>query len=222
MECRNKPQSANSHEQHQSSLPQVKVGVVATIRHRNPFGLNASWQATLQPKNREEPCNKARKSHSQGIVGSRNSTYIPKHESCRVADNRKCTTAICRKHNGTSEDDTLPLSAHNGVHYGKHHNGGRKVVEICRNQESDYRQGPKHPLAATCTEHLRDEVEASVVLQYLYYCHCREQEENNLRSSTDVFQEKVLENILLYRCRSGRRSVKKRSVFLGVLTHYKV
>ena len=60
MEGRDKPQTADSHEEHQQSLPLVQAGIIATERHHNPFCLNSFRQHTLHQQGWNQPRCKTR------------------------------------------------------------------------------------------------------------------------------------------------------------------
>ena len=60
MECRDKPESADTHEEHQLSLPCVESCIIASERHHNPFAVYPLRQHAHHHRRRDEPGSETR------------------------------------------------------------------------------------------------------------------------------------------------------------------
>ena len=108
------------------------------------------------------------------------------------------------------------------MHYCEHHDSSREVVKVGGQQESDNSNNPQETSRRPCLKKLRNKVEAAVVVQYLHYCHCCQQEKHYFTTITNIFKEDIIRNEKFYIGTSRFGTGKESGVFLRMQIGHEV
>ena len=104
----------------------------------------------------------------------------PKHYGCYVANGRGRAAGIGGYYYHGGVEHTLLLVAHEFTQNHHHHYARGHVVENGREDERHYGYLPQQHALGARSEVLAHEVEASVAVYYLHYCHGAHEEEKYL------------------------------------------
>ena len=108
------------------------------------------------------------------------------------------------------------------MHDDQHHGSRRQVVEVGRQDERGQRNGPQQTLGVTGANPFGNEVEASVVVEYLDNGHRGYQEHDNACSSSHILQEYVVIDEVLDGIARRSLTVQELCILRRMLRHDEV
>ena len=130
MERGDEPQSAYTDNKHEHTLPDVQIGVVATVRQDHTLGCHNRGQAASYPPCGQSPCNEAGQQQGHGKIGGRDEAVVPQHKTGRVANDGQSATTVGCKHDRASKDEPVAVGHDKLPHHRQHHHGCGEVVKI--------------------------------------------------------------------------------------------
>ena len=222
MERRNKPQSADTHNQHHHTLPAVQAGIIATIRRRTPGSIQSVRQFFVNQYRWNHPCQDSRNGQISREVTGCYSPVAPQNQTYRVANYRKASTTVGCQHDGRTHIHPLSRVLQNVMHDDQHHGRRCQVVQIGREDKRSQRDGPQQSLGITRTNPFCDEVEAAIIVQQFHYRHGSQQEQYNGSSLAHVFQEYIIFNKVFHRLAGGLVACQPLHILTRMLVHHEV
>ena len=222
MEGRNKPQSTDTHNKHDNTLPTIQTSSIAAIWRWTPCCIQTLWEFATDKIGRNDPCQKRRQSQICREASSRHSSITPQDQTYRVTDDGETATAACRKYNGSTHIHALSRVLQDVMHNNQHHRCCRQVVEVCREDKSHSGNAPQQTFAVSCTNPFGDEVETAIVAKQLYNRHRSQQEQDDSGCPADILQEYVVVDEPLHDIAGMFVTTQPFDILLRMLGHHEV